>query len=123
METKRKLLCGKGLTKVSSLVSRQPVSLGTEVPEEVKAEDLLAAPNEAAFRKETSKLNKLIAKITRRLGEKRKRRGDPSADELWDRKRKLQEEQVEVHKQRKGLEATLRSLARSIKAVLLLELK
>jgi len=120
MVTKRKLLCNKDLAKVSSFVYPQPVSLGTKVPEEIKSEDLLAAPNEGAFRKELSKINKRINKITKKLSEKLEHNKQvPPINELMSSKKKLQEEKVNFHKKRKETEMVLKSLTRSIKMVLI----
>jgi len=100
-------------------ITRQAVTLGTQVPEKTSAEDLLPKPNESAFHKEMVKIVRKIKQIKKKLAEKIKvqEKERLTVGQLEEKKKQLQESQLELHKQRKSIEATLKSLNKIITTV------
>lgn len=114
------LLLKQRQTKVNvPAIHRQPVTLETKVPEKIRSEDFLPAPDEGAFHKALSKVKMRIKQVKGKLAEKTGVQDNEALllSQLEEKKAKLQSTQLELHKKRKEIEVTLKSFIKTIKAV------
>lgn len=98
-------------------IHRRPVSLGTKVPAKPKVEELLPVPDERAFHIELSKINRHINQIKKKLATKTKVHPSEvlSFGELQEKLKRLKENQISLHKERKEVETRLKLLNKEAK--------